>query len=197
MSDEKSNEFPGISISTSDGIDFKSSEWCAITVGNKDDWVIGNYFSVAGPFTNKIYGGEYVQYYPGQKIDIHYWTHKFHGWQGVYTAAKDAYYMNKLEAIQENVNVTATAFNACNAELSTIAETVRTSQNEINFRTLYTQVGQINTEKNELSTRANGLNVEKNKIVSKLSETQLNKSTAMLNSINTQITSVTGVIMLG
>lgn len=70
MSEEK-GEFPGITFSSTDGkFKFESAEWNSTTIGNKDDWVIGFYTSLAGPFTNKLYGGEYVQYYPGFKIDI-------------------------------------------------------------------------------------------------------------------------------
>ncbi|CAH0539381.1 hypothetical protein [Vibrio marisflavi] len=143
MSEEK-GEFPGITFSSTDGkFSFDSAEWNSTTIGNKDDWVIGFYTSVAGPFTNKLYGGEYVQYYPGYKVDIGGVKKKFEAsWLG-FSLDRFKCSTNNTDAISNNVSV---------------------HSNSISARTDSIDVASVQTESIDLSLAARGMSLENSQL---------------------------------
>ncbi|CAH0538549.1 hypothetical protein [Vibrio marisflavi] len=175
-------DWKGIELTTANEISYSASSSVELITGNKTSFVVGNYLSTAGPFTNKVYGGEYVQYYPGIKTDIIYWTEKVQCNSRVITAAKDHYYLRKLKAVQSEVTV-------AQDKLDTAQSNFEVAENDfsaVDFRAYFDNLETVTTN---LRLAESNLEAVKNNAVSKQSKLVSEISTSKLDQVSARLVS--------
>jgi len=162
---EEHGEFPGITFSSTDGkFKFESAEWNSTTIGNKDDWVIGFYTSLAGPFTNKLYGGEYVQYYPGYKVDIGGVKKKFEAsWLG-FSLDRFKCSANNTDVINDNVSIHSNSMSVRNDSMDIVSVRTDSIGSQVNAVGVNVIDNEVALENTEIKQRSNSVNIHDSKV---------------------------------